>query len=556
MIDLILKAEDAGFFRDKLNEEQLEDFYNDIAKEFGPEALTKLEAEKNRRKKQAEDRRRQRLAKAEREAAKPIASGSVNVKGFVEVNEGNIFVFTCAQNNTHVHSDFLTTLLHYCKERSAVLKVGTCFYNKNGFQNATKDSEGVWFDPLIQPYIDNSNFLFNGKVAFIGTANILPTATNPLNGFGDIVGPGITAVIPHVKQEMLTVPALKGAEVSFRYSSGAVTLRNYIQKRNGQAAERLHRYGAVVAEFNKEKGVYFLRHLQYDDTNGGFYDLNRFYSKDGYCLTEPVLAVNWGDIHAEKIDDKLAAICWDDSTGIAKTLNPHYQFVHDLLDFSSRNHHNIKDHTFLFERFATGKESVKDDIQQAADLLKRMAHAGYPSNIMIVKSNHDQALDRWLKETDFKDDPVNAVIYLQLTLEMYQSLIAGKDFDAFKHAIFSPYIIDNPLPDNGRYTFLGLDESFQLAGIEFGCHGHLGINGSKGSPGQFKKLGLPMNTGHTHSPNITGNVYTAGVTGSLNMGYNCGPSGWAQAHIVTYMNGSRCIVVCMQGTDGELYWKA
>ncbi len=79
--------------------------------------------------------------------------------------------------------------------------------------------------------------------------------------------------------------------------------------------------------------------------------------------------------------------------------------------------------------------------------------------------------------------------------------------------------------------FLTTDQSFKIAGIECGVHGHNGINGSRGNPKQFKKLGK-LNTGHTHTASIYGGVYTAGVT-VVYMGYNVGASSWTQTHIIT-----------------------
>ena len=81
-----------------------------------------------------------------------------------------------------------------------------------------------------------------------------------------------------------------------------------------------------------------------------------------------------------------------------------------------------------------------------------------------------------------------------------------------------------------------------IAGVQMGSHGHNGANGSKGSPKQFSALGVPINTGHTHSPSIYGSCYTAGVRASLDMGYNVGASSWAVADTITYANGQRQIL--------------
>ena len=62
-----------------------------------------------------------------------------------------------------------------------------------------------------------------------------------------------------------------------------------------------------------------------------------------------------------------------------------------------------------------------------------------------------------------------------------------------------------------------------------------------------------MNTGHTHTPSIYGGVYTAGVAGSLDMGYNVGASSWTQTHLITYANGQRTLIDFKNGKF-VYYW--
>jgi hypothetical protein len=98
-------------------------------------------------------------------------------------------------------------------------------------------------------------------------------------------------------------------------------------------------------------------------------------------------------------------------------------------------------------------------------------------------------------------------------------------------------------------VFVSEDNSFTICGnIECGMHGHLGANGARPSPTQFARAGAKSNTGHTHSPAILDGAYVAGVSGSLDMGYNKGLSSWAPAHIVTYPNGKRTILTMCNGT--------
>ena len=130
---------------------------------------------------------------------------------------------------------------------------------------------------------------------------------------------------------------------------------------------------------------------------------------------------------------------------------------------------------------------------------------------------------------------------MKCQLAVYTAISEGwTDFSILEH-IFRQYeALHNTL-------FLREDQSWKIHDIECGMHGHLGANGAKGHANQFAKMGPKANTGHTHSANIYDGIYTAGVTGSLDMGYNKGLSSWSHTHIITYKNGKRTLVTMNKG---------
>jgi hypothetical protein len=91
-------------------------------------------------------------------------------------------------------------------------------------------------------------------------------------------------------------------------------------------------------------------------------------------------------------------------------------------------------------------------------------------------------------------------------------------------------------------NFLQIDESHTVEGIECGMHGHIGPNGARGTPRNLSNVGFKLFTGHTHTPGIVNGVYTVGVSGDLDMGYNTGPSKWVNAHGIIFPNGKRAFV--------------
>lgn len=470
--------------------------------------------------------------------AKPTAGGNIHNQRDVRKSlKGKKFVFTSAQNNTFVHDKFLKSLLGYCDHNDAELIIGTYHYNKKGYQKGAE--EGHWFDPKIRDYIlDESREIASGLI-WCGELNILPTAVNPASGLNNYTNRD-SGIIPHAKLQLMPLPSGNNLQSRALYTTGTVTQRNYVDMKAGQKAEHHHSFSALVVEIDSE-GDWFVRQLSSEKHTGCFYDLSEFYTPDG-CdeTTHTVEAINWGDIHAAKLDEAVAKVSWRDKASILDTLKPKQVFMHDTHDHSSRNHHNIKDPYFLYKMFISDKESVQDEIKLTVSILDEMKRPDM--KVVVVESNHDLALEKWLKEQDYRVDPVNAEFFLEMQLATYKAIKSGVDFSIFEHAC-------NTVSDTmDEITFLKTDESYLICGdIECGNHGHTGNNGARGSAKAFQAQGIRCNLGHTHTPAIIDGVWTAGVSGKLKMGYNTGGSSWQQGHIITYKNGKRTIITLKNG---------
>jgi hypothetical protein len=223
-------------------------------------------------------------------------------------------------------------------------------------------------------------------------------------------------------------------------------------------------------------------------------------------------------------------------------LRPNFEFFHDLSDFAPRNHHNIKDSFFRFDLHFKGQKA--DNVAYALAGCAAFLKAVYrkDSQQIVVESNHDQALVKWIKTADYRTDPENAIFFLDVTKAYLLGLRNGQS----NPPVFEQVLRSMGIPEDT--VFVSEDNSFTICGdIECGMHGHLGANGARATPMQFTRAGAKSNTGHTHSPMIRDGAYVGGVSGSLDMGYNKGLSSWAQAHIVTYPNGKRTILTMCNG---------
>ena len=461
------------------------------------------------------------------------------------------FIFTSAQDGTSVFEEFWENLHAYADYLDAEVFVAGFTYNKSLFEEHRKD-KAVFYHSLV-PYMTNRRFNVGPGLVFCGEQNTLPTAVNPLSGFEAYTG-SKWGIFPHAKVQMRSIATMFNSPAKIIMTTGTVTKPNYVLKKAGIKAGFHHVYGAVLVELLPD-GTFFCRHLLGEKSTGDFYDLDRHVSGGVVTTGHRVAGINWGDIHWEKLDEDVAQLSFGYSRILDKNvpgdnlldyLRPEHQFMHDLSDFMPRNHHNIKDPHFRFEMYLRGTDSVRDALVGCSSFLLQTQRPWCKT--AVIQSNHDNAFLRWLKEADYKTDPVNARFFLTSQGKAYDAIQRGDDPGVVFEETLRGFDNDG-LKD---IDFVNEDQSYIICpehggGIECGMHGHLGSDGSRGSPPQFTKMGPKTNTGHVHKAGILDGNYTAGVSGELDQGYNKGPSSWSHSHIVTYANGKRAILTKMGG---------
>lgn len=466
------------------------------------------------------------------------------------------YILTSAQNNTNVHEEFWANLIAYKEFIGAKLLVSTFTYNHNAFGQLSvkagtkKTQESLLYDPKVVPYISDGSIEIAPALIWCGEMNISPTAVNPLSGLATYTGRK-SGIFPASKLDMKSVISGKSEPTKFNYTTGTVTQRNYIQKKAGLKAEEHHSFCALIVEVNR-RGEWFVRQLQADE-GGVFYDVpylkenkgrGAIRAKDGKIETGlEVEAVTWGDLHAEVVDPVVREVAWG-KDGMLDLLRPDKQFLHDTVDFRRRNHHDVRNPHKTFAKHIAGKEEVEGEIEVSAEVVKGI-HRDWVETI-IVDSNHDNAMMRWLREGDYRSDPVNALYFLECQTEVYRRLKAeDKDFHLIEWALQQKGV-----PPEVR--FLRQDESYVIlkdesGGIECGMHGDLGGNGARGTPNSLKRMGRRANTGHTHTCGIHDGLWVAGLTAQLDQGYNVGPGSWSHSQIIVFPNGGRSMVTIWNG---------
>lgn len=459
------------------------------------------------------------------------------------------YICTSAQNNTDLHEPTWRSLMALAEYWGAQVLVSRYTYNRHAFTQPEKPDTGpvtdanLWYNGKLAPYFNDERIELAPGLMWCGEMNILPTAVRPLSGLDTYTGRR-SGIFPHVKVAMQSLPSGKSEGVKFNFTTGTVTLRNYIQKKAGLKAEFHHVYGALLVEVDS-RGRWFCRQLN-ADSEGVIHDLDLRVANGEVTGGHRVEAINWGDIHVAQMNEGITALAWG-KNGMMDALRPRYQFMHDMVDFRARNHHDTGDPHTMFARYVHGADNVRKELEDVVSFME-VADRDY-CDMVVVDSNHDSALTRWLREHDYKKDPTNAIFFLEAQLRKYKAIESREDFHMIEWAL-------RYLGVGKHVRFLRPDEQFILlhnqgGGIECGMHGHLGPNGTRGGTRALSRIARRANTGHTHAAEIVDGLYVAGVTASLDHGYNVGPSSWTHSHIVTYPTGKRAIITMYEGA-----WKA
>ena len=422
------------------------------------------------------------------------------------------FVIGWAQNNTPVNKKVLESMLAYGKfHKSGIHVIAGRYKNPTSIWTMGQQSEEHW-DRAVLPYLDANRHNLHKFLQILSDIKMPPTASTPLSGMNGITGLE-SCVIGHPRMHLKSLPVLDGYPSKLLLTTGALTEQNYTDSGSGKKGEFHHQFGFVFVELDGD--IFHIRQISVEE-DGTFYDLC-YKVVDGvvYDNTEGVEVIVLGDIHNLSTDPVAMKVS-------AKQLDyfkPNHTIVHDLQDAGEVNPHERKDPFILLEKEERGL-TLKGEMDAMVEWLHRYKR----HNLVVVRSNHDEFVDRFLLE-DWRKQP-NKLMYLK-----YASAVA----EGLAPKGIVPYIIDKEF--GGEVRALGIDDSYRVLDWELGVHGHLGASGSRGSANQFKNLNTKNVTGHTHAPiRLDGHV-SVGTLTYKRLGYNKGMSPWMQTNFFIYPNG-------------------
>lgn len=462
------------------------------------------------------------------------------------------FIITWAQNNTPVHEVFFTNLVEYAKFINADVHVIAGRY-KNPTSIFTEQNQDVWHERVTE-YLDAARHDVHKYLSIMSDVKIQPTAVNPMTGMQGLSGIN-SCVFGSPKVQMEMIPVLEGCKPKMMLTTGACTIDNYTDSKAGKKGEFHHTLGFVIIEI-KDDETFFIRQVTATEA-GDFSDFCwdvRFEGKKEEIQFETALEqMNWiaanfgaspvkwiGETKISKITEIEACVLGDwhcrklDPQVVTKTVElldrlvPNHVVLHDVFDGDSISHHEMKDPFAQYRKEIKGTNSLKDEVNEMLDSISIFKKF---KNVVVVRSNHDDFIDRWLKNEDWKKQPTpkNSMEYMeysQILLKQYA------EADRIKGVI--PELINQRYPE---FITLGRSDSYIVKGWELAQHGDIGSGGTRGSLQQFRKLNTKIIVGHYHTPGRADGAISVGTSTKLRVGYNLGPSSWLQSHVIIHKNG-------------------
>lgn len=447
-----------------------------------------------------------------------------------DVKNHRTFIITTAVNGQWAHSKFLEGLDYLAQERR-----GKVFVLPAHDPAHNLDNDIEWhFDDLLKDHtfiFDSTRLNSNIRVSSL---RINAKQINPTTGLGRI-SQGGSFVFASPKQSLEYDPVSNVKYPHARMSTGACTVANYSSslgnsQRTAYLATADHILGALIVEIEDDK-IYHFRQIQ-ADAEGGFCDLGKYYiGRNKPRRVTPKLVM--GDYHAGE-HDETAVGAWEE---IIEEMGVDEVFFHDLFNGKSINHHEENNIVLRSRHAKTGLLHLGDELKVTGEQLDRiLAHKSVKKGI-VIRSNHDEFLQRWLENGKFRNDPINFQVGCRLADKAVDGL------DPLREGLKEYAKIKNW----EKIIFLNRDEDYKIAGIELGAHGDKGPNGSRGSKPSLENAYGKCVIGHSHTPGILRGVFQVGTSSLFDLGYNVGPSSWMHCSCLVYPNGQRQLINSING---------
>lgn len=475
---------------------------------------------RNDKDKAVSGRRRYRCIKCNARTTTPLYSAPqiLPKTKITELRRHKFFVITSAVNDTPLVTAAHETFRQVAESNGGCyLVIPTVYKNPDLMKGVVLESLS-WPEEIL-PYVCNANVDLNKSIRIKGETRIQHTVINPLSGKNH-AGDSVSEIYAHPQVAMEMVATAKSEEPKMLHTTGTISQPNYSGAERAQKAKFHHSISAVIIELEGDR--YYCRQIHFDGT--GCYDLDRYYTPEGFTEGHSVDGLMYGDTHLKFMTRRTETLL----ETMAGILKPRVEMFNDLLDNYVGSHHHKGDVLLGLKKARDGDVLVKDELDQVVKFLSK-----HP-NAYLIDSNHHRHLDQWFNRFDPKKDVINAPLYFHLADLASRDLEAGGEGDDLLKLYLQKHA-DVPL------NFVDPDRPFYVGGVDCSQHGDRGPNGARGSARGFARTGSRTMIGHSHTPRIEKGCYQVG-TSAMDLEYATGFSSWCNTHGAIYPNGKRALI--------------
>lgn len=393
----------------------------------------------------------------------------------------------------------------------------------------TKDEDGLsralFSDDRIELlYLGKDGKKLNSNLKLHDTM-ILASQINPLTGFNKKLHRDYSYILPSPKIRYLSIPNTS-TYPRFLATTGALTHGNYkMHIAQGRKAALEHEYGFAFVEIKNSR--IFNYHPIMALKNGNFH-YNRECYKHGKVSDEQPEALVLGDWHTGDTCPKTRR----KTIKMIEELEPKRVFFHDLFNGHSINHHERSNNLSKAKLWQEKMHILEKEVKECLTELNYFANRFPDVEFLVVESNHDLFLEKYIGTENFLEDGQNSVFACKLFVAVNED----RDTPILQTAMG----LVGDIKSNVR--FLKEDEEFRVQGVGLDYHGHRGLNGSRGSSSSFDRFNLKLITGHEHTPKIYANGMVVGTSTKLKLGYTKGAGSWLNAHGLLYSSGKYTLI--------------
>lgn len=444
----------------------------------------------------------------------------INVKT-VNKESSKRYIVSAIVAGQKIHEPFMEAMTNYCKKNNAelILLVMRGVKKDDAFSNEVWEKYSNFF---------HTEFTFNSNLKAMDFL-LLPTQLVSLTGL-DRIARSNSIIIAHTKQQILSIANHINEYPHLMYSSGVCTLPNYTDDRIGRIAIQDHSVSGLIVEV-VDKNKFHIRNFQ-ADKNGSFADLGILYSaKDIKKISSDYVM---GDLHV----GCECPVAVNQSKEIIKQLGCKNIYFNDLFDGGSVNHHE-KDNMYAKYNRPIHQQTLENELNYLGNFLKEFTKGIEDRHFIVVASNHDDFVNRWLAKGEFVFDcPKNA----KLGAELFTHYLDGEN--PIEYYLRSRNFISKTM----NITFAKLNDDLTSYGYSV-LHGHKGINGGNSSIRSFDRCYDKNVTAHTHSPKRFRNSIIVGTNSLLDVPYIAGTgSSWIHTDCVINENGTDQLINKIEGS--------